>query len=180
MSEPIVVNRKLIKMINLLDYEKKNRAWNGTSLAVQWLRLCAPEAGGTGLIPGWGANIPQDRAKHRREEKNKQTNKLRRWSLLAFYADVLPPQVALVVKNPPVIARNLRDAGSILGSGRCPGGGNGTPLYYSCLENPMDRGSWLATVCRVVKSRTRWSDLAWSGVQTRRPEPGGDKAALMP
>ena len=75
MSEPIVVNRKLIKMINLLDYEKKNRAWNGTSLAVQWLRLCAPEAGGTGLIPGWGANIPQDRAKHRREEKKKKKKK---------------------------------------------------------------------------------------------------------
>jgi len=158
MSEPIVINRKLIKMINLLDYEKKKKgAWNGTSLAVQWLRLCAPKAGGTGLIPGGGANIPQDRAKHRRERKK---NKLRRWSLLAFYADVVPPQVALVVKNPPVIARNLRDAGSVLGSGRCPGGGNGTPLYYSCLENPMDRGAQRATVCRVVKSRTRWSDLA--------------------
>ena len=50
-------------------------------------------------------------------------------------------QVALVVKNPPVNAGDLRDAGSILGSGRSPGGGNGNPLQYSCLKNPMDRGA---------------------------------------
>ena len=46
-----------------------------------------------------------------------------------------------VVKNPPVSARDTRDAGSIPGSGRSPGGGNGNPLQYSCLENPMGRGA---------------------------------------
>ena len=50
-------------------------------------------------------------------------------------------QVALVLKNPPANAGNKRDKGSILGSGRSPGGGNGNPLQYSCLENPMDRGA---------------------------------------
>ena len=46
------------------------------------------------------------------------------------------------------------DAGSIPGSGRSPGGGYGNPLQYSCLENPMDRGAWQATVHRVAKSQT--------------------------
>ena len=55
------------------------------------------------------------------------------------------PQVVLVVKNPPVNAGDMRDAGSIPGSGRSPGGGRGNPLQYSCLENPMDQGSWWAT-----------------------------------
>ena len=51
-------------------------------------------------------------------------------------------------------ARDIRDMGSVPGSGRCPGGGNGNPLQYSCLENSMDRGAWWATVHRVAKSQT--------------------------
>ena len=46
------------------------------------------------------------------------------------------------------------DAGSISGLGRFPGGGNGNPLQYSCLGNPMDRGTWQATVHRVAESDT--------------------------
>ena len=53
--------------------------------------------------------------------------------------------VTLVVKNPPPNAGDIRDAGSIPGSGRNLGGGHGNPLQYSCLENPMDRGAWQAT-----------------------------------
>ena len=55
----------------------------------------------------------------------------------------------LVVKNPPA---NAGDAGFIPVSGRSPGGGNGNPLQYSCLENSMDRGGWHAAVHGVVKS----------------------------
>ena len=51
-------------------------------------------------------------------------------------------------------AGNARDAGSIPGSGRSPEGGNGNPLQYSCMENPMDRGAWQATVHRAAKSWT--------------------------
>ena len=51
-------------------------------------------------------------------------------------------------------ACNAGDPGSIPGSGRSLGEGNGKPLQYSCLENPMDRGAWQATVHRVAKSRT--------------------------
>ena len=54
---------------------------------------------------------------------------------------------------------NARDPGSIPGLGRSPGEGNGNPLQYSCLENPMDRGAWYATVHGVAKSQTRLSDL---------------------
>ena len=46
-----------------------------------------------------------------------------------------------VVKNPPASAGDTRDAGSVPGSGKSPGEGNGNPLYYSCLENSMDRGA---------------------------------------
>ena len=60
--------------------------------------------------------------------------------------------MALVVKNLPVNAGDIRDVSSIPGSGRSPGGGHGNPLQYSCLENPMDRGVWLATVHRVAES----------------------------
>ena len=64
-------------------------------------------------------------------------------------------QVALVVKNPPANAGAIRGWGSIPVSGKCPGGRDGNPLQYSCLENPTDRGAWRATVHRVAKSRTR-------------------------
>ena len=68
--------------------------------------------------------------------------------------------MALVVKNLPANAGDIRDMGSILGSGKSPGEENGTPLQYSFLENPMDRGAWRAivhgawqaTVHRVTKS----------------------------
>ena len=59
-------------------------------------------------------------------------------------------------------ACNVEDLGSIPGSGRSPGEGNGNPLQYSCLENPMDRGAWWATVHGVAKSRTRLSDFTFN------------------
>ena len=54
--------------------------------------------------------------------------------------------MALVVKNPPANAGDVRDVGLIPGLGRSPGGGHGNPLQYSSLENPMDRGACWATV----------------------------------
>ena len=63
-------------------------------------------------------------------------------------------QVALVVKHPPASAGDVSAVGSIPGSGRSPAGGNGNPLQCSCLENPMDRGTWWATVRGVPKSQT--------------------------
>ena len=58
--------------------------------------------------------------------------------------------MALMVRNPPA---NEGDVGSIPGLGRSPGGGRGNPLQYSCLENPMDRGAWWATVHGVARVR---------------------------
>ena len=58
------------------------------------------------------------------------------------------------VKNPPANARDASDAGWILRSRGSPGKGNGNPLQYSCLGNPMNRGAWWATVQWVTKSRT--------------------------
>ena len=69
-------------------------------------------------------------------------------------------QVVLVVKNPPARAGDVRDMGSIPGSGRSPGGKHCNPLQYSYLENPMDRGAWGATVHGVAKSRTQLKRLS--------------------
>ena len=110
------------------------------------------------------------------------------WKIFTFYFTIKaqlqflsPLQMdflgSSVVKNPPASAAaakslqscptvrphragDARYAGLICASGRSPGGGNGSPLQCSCLENPMDRGAWWATVHGVTKSRTRLSDSA--------------------
>ena len=60
-----------------------------------------------------------------------------------------------MVKNLPANAGNIREAGSIPGLGRSPGGGHGNPLQYSCLENPIDRGAQWAAVHGVAKNQTQ-------------------------
>ena len=64
-------------------------------------------------------------------------------------------QGGAVIKTLPANAGDTEDMGSIPGSGRSPGGGDGNPLQYSCLKNPMDRGAWWATVQRVANSWTQ-------------------------
>ena len=64
-------------------------------------------------------------------------------------------QVVLVVKKLSANAGEVREVGSTLGSGRFPRGGHGNPPQYSCLENPMDRGAWWATVHRITKRQTQ-------------------------
>ena len=63
-----------------------------------------------------------------------------------------------MVKNPPAKVGDAGDAGSVLGSGRCYGAGNGNPLQYSCLGNPKDREACRATVQGVINSQTRLND----------------------
>ena len=85
-----------------------------------------------------------------------QNNLLQRqphWYNSSIYGLAFPG--GSVVKNPPA---NARKAGLIPGSGRSPGEGNGDPLQFSCLENPMDRGAWQATVYVVTNSRTGLGD----------------------
>ena len=75
--------------------------------------------------------------------------------------------MALVVKKLPANAGDIRDRGSIPGLGRSPGEGNGKPLQYSCLENPINRGTWWVTVHSVTKSQPRLKRL---GLRTCRAE----------
>jgi len=75
-------------------------------------------------------------------------------------------QVVLVVKNPPANAEDIRDMGLIPGLGRSPGGGHDNPLQYSCLENPMDRGSWWSTVHEVTKSQIQLKGLSMHAMST--------------
>ena len=76
------------------------------------------------------------------------------------HTDERASQVALVAKNLPANVGDSRDAGSIPGLGRSPGGGNGNPLQYSCLGNPTDRGAWQATVQGSQKSQTQLERLS--------------------
>ena len=92
-------------------------------------------------------------------------------------------QVALVIKNLPASAEDVRDLGSIPGLGRSSWEGSTNPLQYSCLENPMDRGAWQATVHRVSKS---WTQLKWLSMHAHirvlvvdQPQPGGSHLALL-
>ena len=63
------------------------------------------------------------------------------------------------------------DPGSIPGLGRSPGGGHGSPLQYSCLENPMDRGAWRAAVHGVAKSQTQLRDFTFHLIISNMPDP---------
>ena len=76
------------------------------------------------------------------------------------------PQVALVVKNLPANAGDVRDTGSNSGLGRYLGRGHGNPLQYYCLESPMDTRTWQATIHRVAKLWHNWSDLACTHTHT--------------
>ena len=90
--------------------------------------------GGLACCNSWG---------HKESDRTEQLN----LTELAF-------QVALVVKNPPANAGDLRDAGLIPGQEDPLEEGMANPLQYSCLENPMERGAWWATIHGVTKSRT--------------------------
>ena len=74
--------------------------------------------------------------------------------LSGWYPSSGTSQVALVLKNPASNAEDIRDMASIPRSGRSPGGRHDNPLQYSCLENPMYRGAWWATVHGVLESQT--------------------------
>ena len=89
------------------------------------------------------------------KERNESDNLLQNTPLISITS-----QVALAVKNLSASAADLRDTDSIPGSGRSPGRGHGNPLQCSCLENPMDRGTWQAIVHRVAKSQTQLKPLS--------------------
>ena len=101
----------MTKILIKCDEICSNILTSGTSLVVQWLRLCTSKAGGLSLIPGQGT-------------------------------DEGVSLVAIVLKSLPANAGNASDVGSVTGSGRSPGVGNGSLPRYSRLGNPMDRGVW--------------------------------------
>ena len=132
-----------------------------TSLVVHCLRLLSSTAGGVGSIPDPGTKIPCA-AQHSQKKKTKTTMPAwSKWHLKYRLNVYVGFWGGSVVKNPPT---NTGDTGSIPGSGRFSGEGNGNPFQYSCLGNPMDRGAWGATVHGITKSRTwlstihKWKD----------------------
>ena len=83
-----------------------------------------------------------------------------RSGIAASYGNSRASQVAQMLKNLPAKAGDTEDSGSIPEPGRVPGGEHGNPFQYSCLENPMDRGAWWATVHGVTKSPTGLKGLS--------------------
>ena len=75
-----------------------------------------------------------------------------------------------MIKNPPANAGDVGNTGLIPGLGRSPGGGDGNPLQYSCLENPLDRGVWLAIAHKVPKSWTQLKQLSMHTLMCAREE----------
>jgi len=139
----------------------------------------------------WGMKQKERQPLKNKNQKKKTRNEQKEiWGIVnKFHVCVMyvslarASQVALVVKNPPANAGDRRDAGSIPGSGRSPGEGNGNPLWYPCLENPMDRGAWRATVHRVTKSQTQLSVHVYACTHTHthtgKPDrPKGDGSFL--
>ena len=90
-----------------------------------------------------------------RGEKYKSVSKSSTTLTGIIYLPLWTSQVVLVVKNPTANAGNIRDPGSIPGSGRSPGGGHGKPFQYSCLENPMDREAcWACIYAETVETQS--------------------------
>ena len=115
------------------------------------------------IIPLSPANLPCSNSTHLSVPSQKHFRRTLQFHGKSFFlvALISPPLNFLgfpggsVVKNPPANTGDSGDMGSIPGSGRSSVEGNGNPLQYSCLEYPMDRGAWRATVHRVTKSHTQ-------------------------
>ena len=87
------------------------------------------------------------------------------------------PEVALVVKNSPANEGDVTDVVSIPGLGRSPGEGHGNPFEYPCLEDPMDRGAWRATVHGVTKSQI---PLKWLSMHRPPEKPSRQTSLIQP
>ena len=109
-----------------------------------------PRVGGS-TSPGDGAQEREEQILGLRSHLAGRPEALQGVLLVPSLFSVSGIKKQLVVKDPPANAGNME---SILGSGRSSGEGSGNPLQYSCLENPMDRGAWWATVHGVAKSQT--------------------------
>ena len=149
----------------------KEKLPTGVRLGVWWSR---PNDCCLWLFMTWVQSFLQENSmrNHQSSQAAVNTHSLPVWQLEYVLAQptwtamglLWASQVALVVKIPPANAGDVRDAGLIPRSGRSPGGGHGNPLQYSCLENPMDRGAWWATVHGVAKSRAQ---LKWLSTHSR-------------
>ena len=113
-------------------------------ISAQWPQHCAVSMIQLGVVLGFVLSFSVFLAVYNRE-------------ILSLYVDMSGFPGGTVVKNPSANAGDTRDTGSISGLGRYPGAGNGNPFWYSCLENPMDRGAWRPTVHRVAKSQIQLS-----------------------
>ena len=134
--------------VDVISEKGNKKATSGTSLAVQQLRICASTVGGVGLILGQGTKILH--SSRCGQKKKKECNKL---SQSRHFLENLDDVGASLVTDGKETVCSSGDLGLAPGLGKSPGEGNGYPLQYSRLENPMDRGAWQATVHKVAKSQ---------------------------
>ena len=100
------------------------------------------------------------------------------WVTVLNYTEVYS-RASLVVQRLKASACNVGDLGSIPGSGRSPGEGNGDPLQYSCLENPRDGGAWWVAIYGVAQSRTRLKRLSSSSSSWTRFSARSNKSCVI-
>ena len=129
--------------------DREQRGWTGSTFFLKHRRalgagpLCSQDPQMPGLSTSRGRSESYPARRFLSDPREKEIN------------SPTASQVARVAKNPPTNAGDIRHGGSIPGSGRSPGEGNGNPVQYSCLQNSMDREAWQATVYGVTKSRTQ-------------------------
>ena len=121
-------------------------------------RGALPHIPGARRWPVWGRHLCQTRCRWSIPKDFIELNFMKG----LFPEGLFPSGTSLVAQTVKRLAYNAGDLGSIPGSGRSSGEGNGNPLQYSCPENPMDKGAWRATVHRVPKSRTRLSNFTFT------------------
>ena len=127
--------------------EGNKKATSVTSLAIQQLRFWASTAGDAGLILRQGTKILH--SSQCGQKKKKECSKL---SQSRHFLENLDNVGASLVTDGKKFVCSAGDVGLIPGLGTSPGEGNGYPFQYSCLENPMDKGDWRATVHKVAES----------------------------
>ena len=146
---------------------------------VQWLRLCAAKAGGTGLIPGGGTKIPHERVKNRTEKKKKKTSEGEVSWLFTLLCWCYTCPGSPSGKELTCHCKKLKRCRFGPWIGKMPWRRKWHPAPVFLPGESHGQRSRGATVCRVVKSQTQWSNLARPGMLTCWPEANGDKEALM-
>ena len=149
---------------SLGQQDQTSQSLRKSILNIHWRYLCwswssNTLAGPNSRLIGQDPDAGKDWGQNKKGVAEDEMVRYHYWLVEHESKQTLASQIVLVVNNLLANARDVRDVNSMPGLGRSPGGGRGSPLQYSCLENPMDRGAWRASVHRVIaqnQTRLKW------------------------